>query len=107
MEITPVGDSNTDGDMEIDPDPDQIADVVFEFNEDELEPDNSDGDVDAVACMLGEILIDNFFDDFSAQIEWGGADYCYKSSVDDVAEEEVNENEEGKASMPMPMPMQQ
>ena len=52
---------------------------------------------------MGEILIDDFFDDFSAQIEWGGADYCYKSSVDDVAEEEVNENEEGKASMPMPM----
>lgn len=93
IEITPIVDSNTD-DMEID-----HANDFFELNEDE--PDN--GDVDAVSCMLGEILIDDFFDDFSTQSEWDGADYCCRSSIDDVAEEEVNENEEGKASMPIPM----
>ena len=40
----------------------------------------------AASSMIGSLTIDDFFDDFASQIEWGGADYYYKGSLDSTYE---------------------
>lgn len=66
------------------------ANIVFEFNEDEVEVDEVDPAA-AASSLIGSLTIDDFFDDFASQIEWGGADYYYKGSLDENDDGESNE----------------